>query len=187
MSYQSIDVTHAMDEETLSIINNAYHFWDRDVSLTKYQINRIAIDGGWDTLLILLKHLPYERSSNEYRDVISYTHDLLNAFGMHDLRQRIPQSNIPYRSPNIYDTVITPGMIDDIQINLTMGGNSISLSDLASSRINPIVIEHTYQWWNLHDDETLESIVYDIYINPADRLAIAYGMRIPINDDIINT
>ena len=259
MSMAQIDIFNAMEEETLSQITSIYQFWDRGILLTKYQFNRIAMDGGWENLLILIRHLPYEKSSPEYISILSYVIEILRSFKVDNLiprvmmaaslhvedintppllyaawvtygnddrvrdklsltTNRIMSRNLPlkawrgYIPPQIdqYENyqpinqwididvidamheegVITPSMIKDIQRILTMNGYPIPISSISpgnneSTGINPVILEHTYQWWNVHNEEKISEIIYNVYSNPAERLAIAYGLGIPITEGVI--
>jgi hypothetical protein len=86
------------------------------------------------------------------------------------------------------DTALTPGIINKYKSLLTMTNSTLAISDLLedSNIANPVLIERSYQFWDTHDMETLQDIVYDTEVDPAERLAIAYAINIPLTKDIIN-
>lgn len=274
------DIANMMDEETLFEISNIYHFWNRSLSLMKYQMNRAALNAGWDTILYMLRYIPFDKFSTEYIEIFSYTVEIARTFKVDNLISRIwslshleiedvslpplmyaiwqvygkdeslrkrledhtynvvmnnilPASNWHgYLHPDmrtyisvhiqaeVDDTnsllvekihedpfsfkyefdgvdiilidesqsilpveVITNDMIAWITKRLIMSGGVIPISLLLEGEsIHPVLIEHTYTLWDIHD---VEDVLYDIDIDQSERLAIAYALGIPPSEDII--
>lgn len=274
ISSQFQTISSIMDEETLGAIHNVYHFWNRSLPLMKYQMNRAALDGGWDTILLMLRYIPFAKGTSEYISIFSYAIELLRQFQVDNLMGRViaiadieisqmttpsllyaawslygtdttriqdlqsvslSTSNIIYISeyswrayihplmrqylstlPNrvmyiirntssnnmdiliednyrwgsidteflMEEHIITPNMIKTLQRELTVNSASINVYPQIGE-INPIIIEHTYQWWNTHNMEDINEIIYSTYEHPPTRLAMTYATGTPMTEDVI--
>lgn len=173
--YAPVSVQIAMTEETLSDITSVYKFWNRSMSLMKYQMSRIALNGEWDTLLFLIDRIPFDKDTTEYRSTVSYAYSIMIAYNVDSL---LPPGTVG----NMTDAVVTLDMIHTMQRRLTLNGSSIPVND---DETDPLIVEHTYPWWDVHNEETLYEIVYNPDLNPVHRMAISYGANIPITEDTI--
>lgn len=193
----SSGVEHAMYEETLADITSQYPFWNRSVSLTQYYMNKAALEGDWNTILFMLRYIPYEKSSEEYISIYSFIAELVCEFGVQNLIPQVIQigylpllySRCEYHDGSILTvSIVTPNVLDRLDRILVETGEYIHIEGLLtgwSSGINPLILEHTYQWWNIHNQNDIEDIVYNIHANPVERLAIATAADIPLSENII--
>lgn len=147
----------AMKEETFSLMMERYPYWDRSLGLTRYQMNRAAINDDWSSISLMRENLPYTRE--DLSEILMFIDDLKE--------QR--------------EGIITLTAIRDLQRSMTLSGSLLDITDRSNS---PLIIEHCFHWWNTHK---ISEIIIDTTFTPEQRLAIALSSKIPLTEEIIDT
>lgn len=166
-----------MHMETIADIDNRYHLWNRDVRTLRYQMNRAALHGEWDVILTMFQGMIMD--DYQYDDMVRYISDIAYVFDIPNLTMNLyditgsiyPSTYEESTDINnlLRDSIITWKSIDIIRRECISYAYVIPIDDTS---INPVVIEHTYQWWSRYD---VDDLLNDPDVSISRKLSITYG------------